>query len=155
MHWGGGMSADEARLLAPLTLAYLGDAVFELYVRARLVRESAAPAGKLHRQAVRRVRACAQAEAVRRCLSLLTAEEAEVVRRGRNAHPSSPRRSGSADYHYSTGFEALLGYLYLTGRDERLHELMNLAYAAEESLPGTEASRPPSSPEPDRSREDD
>lgn len=113
--------------MAPLRLAYLGDAVYELYVRDRLLRGTARPLSKLHSQAVRRVRAATQASALRECLPGLSAEEAEVARRARNARYSS-HGTNPADYHYSTAFEALVGFLYLTGRTDRLEQLMNQAF---------------------------
>lgn len=125
----GQKTVAEAWRMPPLTLAYLGDAVFELYVRSRLLYEAdARPAGILHRQAVKRVKAAAQADALRRCMDKLTDEEADVVRRGRNAHTTGRRSAGPADYHMSTAFEALIGYLYLIGQEDRLVEIMDLAY---------------------------
>jgi len=124
----GRLDASEARQVHPLALAYLGDAVFELYVRDRLLAGVALPAAELHRQAVMRVRATAQAFVLRTCLDELTDDEADVVRRARNARCSSYRHVDSADYHYSTAFEALLGYLYLLGCEERLEQLMEVAF---------------------------
>lgn len=109
--------------LSPLALAYVGDAVFELYIRTKLV---AYPAkmNELHRSAVKYVQAARQAEIIHAWEPDLTPEEREVVRRGRNAKSGVPRRSDAVEYRYSTGMEALLGYLYLSGQQERLLELL-------------------------------
>ena len=99
----------DPRTLSPLTLAFIGDGVFELLVRERLVCEGNRPAGALHKRSVAMVRAVAQAEAMDRLLPLLTETEAAVYRRGRNAHTSRNRE----EYHKATGLEALFVYLYL------------------------------------------
>ena len=111
--------------LSPLTLAYIGDTVYDLYVRTLLVETTDATAHGLHLQAAGRVCAAAQAAAFRRVAPLLTEEEQQVFKRGRNAHMGSvPKHASIADYRAATGLEALLGYLYLSGRDARLTELM-------------------------------
>ena len=109
----------DPRTLSPLTLAFIGDGVFELLVRERLVCEGNRPAGALHKRSVAMVRAEAQAEAMDRLLPLLTETEAAVYRRGRNAHTSR----NSEEYHRATGLEALFGYLYLQGDIGRLQGL--------------------------------
>ncbi|MHB0884670.1 MAG: Mini-ribonuclease 3 [Bacillota bacterium] len=115
-------------LLAPLVLAYVGDAVFELEVRAELVRAGVADPDVLHQRAVSQVRAVAQAGAWRGIRDRLTPEEAAIARRGRNAKTGRhPRGTTSEEYHDSTAFEALLGYLYLGGQADRLKEIMALA----------------------------
>jgi ribonuclease-3 family protein len=110
--------------LSPLTLAFLGDAVFEIYARERLVCMGSRPVSELHRLAVRDVCCSSQADAARRILPCLTEEEATVFRRGKNAHPGHvPKNADPMDYHEATALEALFGYLYLTGRTDRLGEL--------------------------------
>ena len=108
--------------LSPLALAFVGDGVYSLMVRERLLSQANRPVNDLHRMAVREVRAEAQAAAIDRLLPLLTEEEEAVFKRGRNAHTA---RSG-ADYHRATGLEALFGYLYLAGRVDRVRELFRL-----------------------------
>ena len=108
--------------LSPLALAFVGDGVYSLMVRERLLSQANRPVNDLHKLAVREVRAEAQAEAMNRILPLLTEEEEAVFKRGRNAHTA---RSG-ADYHRATGLESLFGYLYLAGRIERIRELFRL-----------------------------
>lgn len=117
-------NACDPRQMSPLTLAFLGDAVYELFVREGLVRAANRPANALHGLAVRQVKASAQACAVTKLMPLLDAEELAVYKRGRNAHPGHiPKNASHSDYHAATGFEALVGYLYLQGRTERLQEL--------------------------------
>ena len=109
--------------ISPLNLAFVGDGVYELMVRERLVSTAGRPNKDQHRLAVQQVRAEAQAAALDKIYPLLTEREEAVYKRGRNAHTS---RSGS-DYHKATGLEALFGYLYLTGQTERIHALFSLA----------------------------
>ena len=108
--------------LHTLALAFVGDGVYSLMVRERLLCEANRPVNDLHRQSVRDVRAEAQAAAMGRIMEHLTEEEEAVFKRGRNAHTA---RSG-ADYHRATGLEALFGYLYLDGRIDRVRELFAL-----------------------------
>ena len=105
--------------ISPLSLAFVGDGVYDLMVRERLVSLANRPNKDLHQLAVQQVRAEAQAAALDKLLPLLTEEETAVYRRGRNAHTS---RTGGA-YHKATGLEALFGYLYLAGRVDRVREL--------------------------------
>ncbi len=112
--------------LSPLTLAFIGDSVFELMVREALVREANRPANDLHVEKVKFVNAAAQAEAFRLIENDLTDEELEIYKRGRNAHTThTPKNMSPADYHSATGFEALFGFLYLEDRKDRLNELFN------------------------------
>ena len=123
---------DRDRLLAlsTLGLAHLGDSVFEVMVRSWLVLHGKAKAKDLHRATVRYVAAPAQAAAVERLLPLLTQEEADVYRRGRNTAPHSvPRAASRGEYQAATGLEALFGWLYLQGRTERLNELFEVIMA--------------------------
>ena len=112
--------------LSPLTLAFTGDAVFSLFVREMLVVDANRPVGKLHKLSVNWVKAEAQSKGMRAILPLLTEKETEVFKRGRNAHTShTPKNQSGCDYHYATGFEALVGYLYLKDETERLNLLLN------------------------------
>ncbi len=112
--------------LSPLTLAFTGDAVFSLYIREMLVCEANRPVGQLHKLSVNWVKAEAQSKGMRAILPLLTEKETEVFKRGRNAHTShTPKNQSGCDYHYATGFEALVGYLYLKDETERLSLLLN------------------------------
>lgn len=114
--------------MSPLALAYIGDTVYDLYVRSMLVSTTTLTAHGLHMKAAKLVCAKAQAEAYRRIESLLTEEELLVFKRGRNAHMGSvPKNAQILDYRHSTGLESLVGFLYLSGRDERLNYLMRIA----------------------------
>ena len=113
--------------LSPLALALVGDGVYELMVRERLLCEANRSSGELHRLAVSLVRAEAQAKAMQKIEPLLTEEESAVYRRGRNAHTS---RTGS-DYHRATGLETLFGYLYLKGESDRVQALFSACMQAE------------------------
>ena len=115
-------------MLSPLTLAFLGDTVFDLFVREMLVRQANRPANKLHKLAVDRVRAAAQASAAQALLNsgFLTDAECAVLKRGRNAHANHlPKHASERDYHLATGLEALFGYLYIGGEQTRLTEIFH------------------------------
>ncbi len=118
------MESQRARMLNPLQLAYIGDAVWELLVRTRIIYKGRS-ARHVHKDAVACVNAGAQSEAFRRIEALLTEEEADVARRGRNAHAhhAAPKNQAAADYRAATALEALIGYLYLTAQEERLLDL--------------------------------
>lgn len=117
-------SREELLNMSSLGLAHLGDGVFELMVRAWLCLHGKVKVKDLHRAIVRYVAAPAQAAAMERLLPLLTDEEADVYRRGRNTAPHSvPRAATRAQYQSATGLEALFGWLYLQGRTDRLNEL--------------------------------
>jgi ribonuclease-3 family protein len=109
----------------PLILAYLGDAVYELYVRYHLVARGIVRPQTLQKEAIRYVSAVAQANLYRQLESSLSEEEKDLVKRGRNAKSGrSPKNTKVSDYRYSTGLEALIGYLYLSGDQQRLTQLM-------------------------------
>ena len=130
--WG---AECDPKSMNPLALAFVGDGVFELLVREKLCCESRLPVSALHRQAVEQVCARRQAEDGRRLQFLLTEEEQEVYRRGRNARVHHvPKNAAVADYHAATALEALFGYLYLQGKGERVRELF--AALLEENLQG-------------------
>lgn len=110
--------------LSTLGLAHLGDGVYEVMVRSWLVLHGKASAKDLHKATVRYVAAPAQAERFEKIRTLLSEEEADVFRRGRNTDPHSvPRAASRAQYQTATGLEALFGWLYLQGRTERLNQL--------------------------------
>ena len=115
------MEVSRARMLNPLQLAYIGDGVWELLVRTRIIYKGRS-ARHVHKDAVACVNAGAQAEAFRRIEPLLTEAEADIARRGRNAHAhhAAPKNQDAADYRAATALEALIGYLYLIGEEDRL-----------------------------------
>ena len=118
------MSVQEVNQIGMLSLAHVGDAVYELLVRSRLCADNHTAVTQLHRLTVSQVNAAAQARAVEKILPLLTEEERGVYKRGRNTKVNSvPHHAEIAQYHAATGLEALFGWLYLLGRRERLEEL--------------------------------
>jgi len=116
----------QGQLPGSLELAYLGDTLWDLMVRARLVRRGGRMKD-LHRAAVKQVCARAQSEALGRIEAQLTEAEAGVVRRARNARQSPTKNADPGDYHRATALEALIGWLYLTGQRARMEALMNAA----------------------------
>ena len=120
------LSEREVNQLNMLALAHVGDAVYELLVRSMLCREKNAAVVKLHRLTVEKVRAEAQAEAVKKILPLLSEDELAVYKRGRNTKVNSaPHHAEISQYHAATGLEALFGWLYLQGKTERVEALFN------------------------------
>ena len=116
----------DVNLMSPLTWAYIGDSVYELYIRMNLVNTTKYKPHKLHIEAIKYVKARAQAEILKKIENDLTEKEIEIVKRGRNAENHHlPKNATVQDYMYSTAFEALIGYLYLTKQDERLKYLLN------------------------------
>ncbi len=114
--------------ISPLTLAFVGDGVFDLMVRERLVCSANAPVGSLNKQKVDIVCCKSQADIMNILLPQLTDEELAIFKRGRNAHTAhTPKNATSSQYHSATGFEALWGYLYLKGDTDRLNELFDKA----------------------------
>ena len=129
------MTDSEIQGISMLGLAHMGDAVFELMVRAWLCQNGRATAKGLHRAAVTYVSAGAQARVADRLMASLTEEEAAVYRRGRNARVHSvPRGATPGEYHAATGFETLFGYLYLKGRTDRLNQLFEIAVSDESQV---------------------
>lgn len=121
------ISQKETNSYSPLTLAYLGDAVFEIVIRTIIVEKKPGTVKSLHRQSSGLVNAKAKAELMSRIMNTLTEEEISVFKRGRNAKSHSVAKNADIhDYRTATGFEALMGYLYLKGEMERLLELIRL-----------------------------
>jgi ribonuclease-3 family protein len=118
---------QEPKLLHPLVLAYIGDAVYEVFVRQYLISLLNHRPHHLHKQATKYVSAKAQAKALTAWLPLLTDEEIEMVKKGRNAKSKSiPKNTEVLDYRHSTAFECLIGYLYYQQQFERLNTLMRM-----------------------------
>ena len=115
---------------SPLTLAYVGDSVYELVIRTRIVENAARSLKSMNAEDASLARATTQAGMLAAIEPLLTDEEAEICRRGRNASPESRAKHASmAEYRMATGFEALIGYLYLSGEEERLLELIKAGWS--------------------------
>ncbi|AQS57944.1 Mini-ribonuclease 3 [Desulforamulus ferrireducens] len=125
------MKEQRPEELPSLVLAYVGDAVYELAIREILVKQGYTKVNLLHKEAVRYVKAAAQAKALFAMEEMLTAEEQAVVRRGRNAKiVSLPKNADYMDYRHATALEALIGYLYLQGKQERVQEIVGFALEA-------------------------
>lgn len=126
------ISEDEARQINPLNLAFIGDTVWEAFVRDKIFPQFMGhSAAVLHKVCVEFVRAEAQSDAIEALLGELSEEEVRIFKRGRNQKSGHvPRNTILADYRRATGFEALMGFLYLTGQSERLNHLMTLAFEA-------------------------
>lgn len=120
-------SKEEINLLSPLTWAYVGDAVYELYIRTYLVNHTKLKPHKLHIESIQYVKAAAQANQLEKIMPELTQEEQDIVRRGRNAQNHHlPKNANVTEYMYSTAFEGLIGYLYLTKQEERLLQILKM-----------------------------
>nr|WP_296006787.1 ribonuclease III domain-containing protein [uncultured Blautia sp.] len=116
---------QDIRTYSPLTLAYIGDAIYELVIRTILVEKGNTQVNKLHKRASRLVKASAQSAMIEKLKPYLTEEEMSVFKRGRNAKAATMAKNATmSDYRRATGFEALMGYLYLTEQWERMLELM-------------------------------
>ena len=118
----------DVRQLNPLVLAYVGDAYFHLYVRTRLLSYEQSKVQALHSFSAQIVSAVWQAKAYKGIEGMLNENEKAIYRRGRNAKSHAPRSSSVAEYHASTGFEALLGSLYLSEQEERIYEIAEAAF---------------------------
>ena len=117
---------EEIELMSPLTWAYIGDAVYELFIRNKLINETNLKPHKLHIEAIKYVKAKSQAEKLSEIYEILTDEEKDIVRRGRNTQNHHlPKNANVQEYMYSTAFEALIGYLYLTKQNARLKEILD------------------------------
>lgn len=116
----------EVNLMSPLVWAYVGDSVYELFIRTHLVETTNLKPHKLHIEAIKYVKAKAQAKILESLQGELTEKEKEIVRRTRNSENHHlPKNANPTDYMYATAFEGLIGYLYLNGQKERLNELLN------------------------------
>lgn len=119
------LTEEQIKVLPPPVLAYIGDAAYELYVRLWSAGLEKGAITKHHRRTVQHVKATTQATILKNITEKLTDEEQEIVRKGRNAKTGSvPKNTGVVEYRLATGFEALLGFLYLSGRRDRLEELI-------------------------------
>lgn len=128
-----GLKDMDLRTYSPLTLAYIGDGVYELIVRTVLVKRGNCPVNRLHKQASSLVKAASQSAMMEVLEPMLTEEEAGVYRRGRNAHsPTMAKHATMSDYRRATGFEALIGYLYLKEDFTRMTELVHAGLTAQE-----------------------
>ena len=119
-------SKQDINLMNPLTWAYVGDSVYELFIRNHLVQTTNLKPHKLHINAIKYVKAKAQRDILDKIKYILTEEELEIIRRTRNAENHHlPKNANPDDYMYATAFEGLIGYLFLCGDNKRLEELLN------------------------------
>lgn len=122
-----GLKPVDIKTYSPLALAYIGDGVFDLIIRSYVLNGGNVQVNKMHRHTSNIVKAQAQAQMIKAIESLLNEEEIAVYKRGRNAKSHTMAKNATmGDYRMATGFEALVGYLYLTGQNERLMELVKL-----------------------------
>ena len=120
------LTKEKARAINSIVLAFVGDAVYSIFVREKLAFSHDAKANELNNLDTKEVKATAQAQLIGELLPLLTEEELAVYKRARNAKKTTRAKSASVvEYNMSTGFEALLGYLYICGEEERLNYLLN------------------------------
>ncbi len=122
------LNQNDINQYSPLVLAYLGDSVYEVYIRTLLVCEGNAPVNKLHKRSITYVKAKAQSDIIHGIMEYLTPDEQDIVRRGRNAKSGTiPKNADVTEYKYATGFETLLGYLFLRKDNERLKEVLKMS----------------------------
>ena len=113
---------------SPLTLAYIGDGIYEIVVRTIIVDEANRQVNKIHKASSQLVKAQSQAKMIHLIMDMLTEEEKSIYKRGRNAKAVTRAKNASmSDYRVATGFEALMGWLYLSGQSDRMMELMKTA----------------------------
>lgn len=125
-----GIGSLDLRNYSPLTLAYIGDAAYELVIRSIIVEQGNAPVNKLHKRSSRLVKAKTQAEAAAKLMDVFTEEELAVYKRGRNARSHTMAKNAEmTDYRMATGFEAVMGYLHLKQDYERMVTLVSLGIA--------------------------
>ena len=121
------MEKNKVEQMSPLTWAYVGDSIYETYIRKHLVETTNLKPHKLHIEAIKFVKAKAQAEILKKITDELTEKELEIVRRARNTQNHHvPKNADPADYMYATAFEGLIGYLYLTDEKERLEQILKI-----------------------------
>ena len=118
----------DVKTLSPLTWAYVGDCVYELYVRTHLVNKTRLKPHKLHIEAIKYVKAASQAKIIDEIMDMLSEEELDIVKRTRNAENHHlPKNANPRDYMYATAYEGLIGYLYLTKQEKRLKEILDIS----------------------------
>lgn len=126
------LSEIEIKMLNPLVWAYVGDSVYEMYVRSFIISDTKPSSAELHKKSIKFVKASAQSAHLELIIGSLTEEEKDIVRRGRNSKANHlPKNADVIDYRRATAFEALIGYLYLMKRHDRLFEIIKLILKAE------------------------
>mgnify|MGYP003571428350 CR=1 FL=1 len=121
------LKKEDIKMMSPLVWAYMGDAVYEQFIREYIINQGVSKNGAYHKKAIKYVSANAQVKILKELENCLTEEEKDIVRRGRNSNPHSHAKNADiVDYKWATGFEALIGYLYLTKQTERLNQLFEI-----------------------------
>ncbi len=129
------LDKSDANIYSPLVLAYVGDAVYELFIRTKVVSEGNVQVNKMHKKSAEFVKAETQSVIIQTLMDTLSEEEQSVYRRGRNAKSyTSAKHASISDYRKATGFEALMGYLYLDGQTDRLCEIISESIKIAESI---------------------
>ena len=124
----------EINSFSPLSLAYIGDAVYEVYIRSHVMNNGNMQVNKFHREATRYVSANAQSNIIHHIMEFLTEEEISVFKRGRNAHSyTSAKNADIVAYRHATGFEALIGYLFILKQFDRINEIVKMSIEAVEN----------------------
>lgn len=119
------ISRGDISQMSPLVWAYMGDAVYEKFIREYVIRQGLCKNGLLHKKSIKYVSAKGQSQILKEIEDFLTDEEKDIVRRGRNSNPHSTAKNADiVEYKYATGFEALIGWLYLNEKEERLEEIL-------------------------------
>lgn len=119
------ISKGDISQMSPLVWAYMGDAVYEKFIREYVIRQGLCKNGLLHKKSIKYVSAKGQSQILKEIEDFLTDEEKDIVRRGRNSNPHSTAKNADiVEYKYATGFEALIGWLYLNEKEERLEEIL-------------------------------
>ena len=119
------MKKEEVNQISPLVWAYIGDSIYEVYIREHLIKTTKFKPNKLHIETIKYVKAKSQAEILKLLKKCLSEEELDIIRRARNTENHHlPKNADPQDYMYSTAFEGLIGYLYLTGQKDRLNEIL-------------------------------
>lgn len=119
------ISKGDISQMSPLVWAYMGDAVYEKFIREYVIRQGLCKNGLLHKKSIKYVSAKGQSQILKEIEDFLTDEEKDIVRRGRNSNPHSTAKNVDiVEYKYATGFEALIGWLYLNEKEERLEEIL-------------------------------
>ena len=125
------LKKKDIEMMSPLIWAYMGDAVYEQFVRDYLINQGILKNGAYHKKAIKYVSANAQVKILKKIEQSLTEEELDIVRRGRNSNPHSHAKNADiVDYKLATGLEALIGFLYLTKQEKRLKEVLNMCVEA-------------------------
>ena len=121
------ISKSDISQMSPLVWAYMGDAVYEKFIREYVIRQGLCKNGLLHKKSIKYVSAKGQSQILKEIEDFLTDEEKDIVRRGRNSNPHSTAKNADiVEYKYATGFEALIGWLYLNEKEERLEEILKI-----------------------------